>query len=129
VCCAACRYYKVNLRALERHGTVEFRAAGGTQNAAKVAGYVLLFLNLADASCRGKKAPPPQQKEYVFENMVKYFAEHTGCMVLLHWLPRRRLELNRRTGRGGSGAGSSSSHDGSGGCGCADCRRSSGGQR
>jgi hypothetical protein len=141
---AACRYYKLNLRALERHGTVEFRAAGGTQNATKVAGYVLLFLNLADASYRGKKAPPPQQKEYVFENMVKFVAEHTGCVVLLHWLPRRKLELNSRSSRAASGQGSGSSGGGgpvsvvggsrgmrahAGGCGCADCRQSSGGQR
>ncbi|KAF6253737.1 putative amidoligase enzyme-domain-containing protein [Scenedesmus sp. NREL 46B-D3] len=107
--CPTDRYYKLNLRALGRHGTVEFRAAGGTQNAAKVAGYVLLFLNLADASRKGKKAPPPQQKEYVFENMVKFLAEHTGCVVLLHWLPRRRLELNRRS------SSSSSSSSASGG--------------
>jgi hypothetical protein len=138
----SCRYYKLNLRALEHHGMVEFRAAGSTQNAAKVAGYVLLFLNLADASCRGKKAPPPQQKEYVFENMVKFAAEHTGCVVLLHWLPRRKLELNRRSGRAASGRDSSTSSSGggpvsvvgggrgmrahAGGCGCADCRQSSG---
>jgi hypothetical protein len=142
ICCGACRYYKLNLRALERHGTVEFWAAGGTQNPAKVAGYVLLFVNLADASCRGKKAPPPQQKEYVFENMVKFVAEHTGCVVLLHWLPRRKLELNRRSRRAAGGTGSSSSGGGpvsvaggsrgmrvhACGCGCADCRQSSGGQ-
>jgi hypothetical protein len=120
------RYYKLNLRALERHGTVEFRAAGGTQNAAKVAGYVLLFLNLVDASCRGKKAPSPQKKEYVFENMVKFVAEHTVCVVLLHWLPRRKLELNRRSSSSGGGGpvsvagGSRGMRAHNAGCGCAD---------
>jgi uncharacterized membrane protein YgcG len=153
-CSVSCRYYKLNLRALERHGTVEFRAAGGTQNAAKVVGYVLLFLNLAAASANGSKAPAPQQKEYIFENMVKFLAQHTSCMVLLHWLPRRKLELNRRvsgssSSRGGSNSGTGGGNASSGGsqlllgaqrrgmhahtgagCGCAECRqRSSSSQR
>lgn len=145
---AARRYYKLNLRALEPHGTVEFRAAGGTSNAAKVVGYVLLFLNLADASCRGSTAPPPKHKEYVLENMVKFLAKHTSCMVLLHWLPRRKLELNKRNSSGSStraGGGSSSAgagpvnvtgggrgmraHAASGSCGCAECRQRTGSQR
>ncbi|WIA16194.1 hypothetical protein OEZ85_012907 [Tetradesmus obliquus] len=145
--CPTDRYYKLNLRALERHGTVEFRAAGGTSNATKVVGYVLLFLNLADASCRGSTAPPSKHKEYVFENIVKFLAKHTGCMVLLHWLPRRKLELNnrRRSSSSRAGGGSSSAgagpvnvtgggrnmraHATSGSCGCAECRQRTGSQR
>jgi uncharacterized membrane protein YgcG len=118
VCHDACRYYKLNLRALYRHGTVEFRAAGGTQNPDKAAGFALLFLNLADASCRGIKARPPDQ-ENVLKNMLEFIVEQSGCEKLHDWLCLRRLELkldlDSEIGRaGGGGQGSSSSSSGGG---------------
>ena len=125
--CPTDRYYKLNLRALERHDTVEFRHGAGSANAAKVVAYVLLCLCLAQSSTSGKLAPMAQ-KGYVFENLVKFMAAYP---VLVNWLPRRHLELNpkstlRRGPEGATSATATSSSRRQGshssGCGCAACR-------
>lgn len=108
------RYYKLNLRALERHGTVEIRHPAGTQNAAKVGAFVLLALLLAEASISGRRAKVPK-KGYAFENLLKFCSSNHS---LAHWLPRRKLELNpKRTDSSSANSGAHSS-----GCGCAACR-------
>jgi hypothetical protein len=110
-----------------------------------VAGYALLFLNLADASCRGIKAPPPDQ-ENVLKNMLEFIEEQAICEKLHDWLCLRQLELkldlDSESGRAGGcqGSGNSSSGGGGGaaslgggghdvrahdsGCGCAGCSKS-----
>lgn len=44
------RYQKLNLEALGRHGTVEFRQAAGTTNADKVVGWVAMCVGLVSSS-------------------------------------------------------------------------------
>jgi hypothetical protein len=87
--CPGDRYYKLNLRALERHGTVELRLFGGTQNGAKTAANVLLALYLAEESLQGRKARIPRRGQS-FENLVSFFERYP---LMQHWLPRRRAEL------------------------------------
>jgi len=50
-----CRYYKVNLQAFQRHGTVEFRHHQGTVNADKIKNWVLftaLIMNRSRKACK-----------------------------------------------------------------------------
>lgn len=115
------RYMKLNLMALDRHGTVEFRHAGGSQNAAKATGYILLWVLLVEASLKNKKALIPK-KGYSFENLLRFYAHRP---VLTHWLPRRHLELNSKGTQSSTATPNSTGRQASGrtsGCGCNDCR-------
>ena len=115
------RYMKMNLMALDRHGTVEFRHAGGSQNAAKVVAYVLLWVLLAEASADPSRALATQAKKgYVFENLLRFYAHSP---VLVHWLNRRRLE-HKHKGTGSSSSAGSGTGDCAAGCGCNGCRNS-----
>ncbi len=52
------RYYKVNLQAYQRHGTIEFRQHSGTVNATKIANWVRFMGEFIDA-CKAQSAPAP----------------------------------------------------------------------
>ncbi|KAG1655575.1 hypothetical protein FOA52_009077 [Chlamydomonas sp. UWO 241] len=84
---------KLNLHALALHNTIEFRHPAGTQNAAKAAGYVLMYLALVQQSRKHRFFPqgPKETVElYSFEQLLAFFSAQP---VLLHWMPRRRDEL------------------------------------
>lgn len=51
------RYYKLNLAAFLRHGTVEFRQHSGTIDARKMTSWILFCLNFVDASIVGTATP------------------------------------------------------------------------
>ena len=56
------RYYKVNVSAYLRHGTIEFRQHSGTVNPEKIINWVLFCLNFVEASkppARAQRAPAP----------------------------------------------------------------------
>jgi hypothetical protein len=56
------RYYKLNLQALQRHGTVEFRQHSGTLNAAKVIHWITLcqaMVELASRDTSPDRLPEP----------------------------------------------------------------------
>jgi len=80
------RYMKMNLRALDKHGTVEFRHAGGCQYPAKAVAFAVLWLQLAEASIDSSRplARIPK-KGYAFENLLA-FCESSP--VLVDWLNR-----------------------------------------
>lgn len=121
VCLQDSRYMKMNYMALNRHGTVEFRHAGSSVNPAKVAGYVLLWTMLAEASLSNRAVASMPKKDYAFENLLQSYAP---TPVLTHWLPRRKLELNPKSTNSGRRTSSSGGNQGhSTGCGCAACRR------
>lgn len=52
------RYYKVNLQAYQRHGTIEFRQHSGTVNATKIANWVRFLGEFID-ECKRMSAPAP----------------------------------------------------------------------
>jgi len=49
------RYYSLNLRAFERHKTIEFRIHNGTTNSKKIIPWIIFCLKLVDAVKRGLK--------------------------------------------------------------------------
>lgn len=122
VICPTGRRYKLNLWALDRHGTVEIRHAAGTQNAAKAAAYILLWLALADASIgQGASLAPTPTKGYHFENLLRFYGDHP---VLVHWMTRRRLELRPKIRTGATPGSRSSNADGTPRCNCEECSNS-----
>ncbi len=58
------RYFKVNLQAYRRHGTVEFRQHSGTLNANKVANWVRFLADFID-QCKRHTAPTVQTAQAV----------------------------------------------------------------
>lgn len=82
----------------------------------------MLWVALAESSVNSSKALARMPKSgYVFENLLSFYA---NSPVLLHWLNRRRLELNPKGTRSSrSGAGATASGCASN-CGCNDCRSS-----
>lgn len=46
------RYFKINLQAYLRHGTIEFRQHSGSANATKVCNWVRFLQAFIDESCR-----------------------------------------------------------------------------
>ena len=51
------RYYKVNLQAFQRHGTIEFRQHSGTANSAKIANWVRFLAEFIDACKTANQSP------------------------------------------------------------------------
>lgn len=60
------RYYKINVSAYLRHGTLEFRQHSGTVNPEKIVNWVLFCLNFVEASkpktIRGRAATTPKKR-------------------------------------------------------------------
>lgn len=114
--------YKTNKKNLEGYGTVEFRHAGSSRNAAKVVAYVLLWVLLAEASVAhgAPLAVTPQQGD-AFENLVAFYSNNP---VVVHWLVQRRLELNPTgTTHNSHSCPPQPWHGCGGGCQCHDCNR------
>jgi hypothetical protein len=54
------RYYKLNLCAFFRHGTIEFRQHGGTMNAQKVINWIVFCVNFIETSIESNSCEPFQ---------------------------------------------------------------------
>lgn len=97
---------------------------GGTQNPAKVVGYILLYTLLVEASLNPNRPLAHMPKKgFVSENLLAFYAPSSP--VLAHWLPHRRLELNPKAGSNTDSTNrttSSGRQAHSAGCGCSACR-------
>jgi hypothetical protein len=51
------RYHKVNLEAIDRHNTIEFRQHSGTLNAEKIVNWIMLLSGLIDAAKNARLRP------------------------------------------------------------------------
>ncbi|MCA8830524.1 amidoligase family protein [Hymenobacter pini] len=80
------RYYKVNLQAFFRHGTIEFRQHSGSTNADKVIFWVRFLLNLVEYS---------RQHEVPATNSVTDFANFNQRDIATYYT-RRRTALQTR---------------------------------
>ena len=69
------RYYKVNLCAFLRHGTIEFRQHGGTMNAEKVVNWIAFCVNFVEKSTDSSDAP---LFEGVHPDSVEFYNARAG---------------------------------------------------
>lgn len=57
------RYYKVNLKSYQRHGTIEFRQHSGTVNAMKICNWIRFLAEFIDECGRSQEAGRPAQAQ------------------------------------------------------------------
>ena len=81
------RHYKLNLHALSRHGTVEFRHPSGTQNPAKVLAYLLMYLHLVKRARSGFMVSASDSPLKAVNKLFK------SDVLIMNWMPRRLLDL------------------------------------
>lgn len=91
--CQGSRYYKLNLMAFRRHGTVEFRQHSGTVEADKAANWVRLLMAFVAGSINGRPRArtradlTPARSFYEFFEMFRckelraYFAERRKALI------------------------------------------------
>lgn len=77
--CTPSRYYKVNLHALSRHGSIEFRQHSGTVDAVKIVNWILFLEAFIEASIRRTVAAlAPEELQPAHRTLVELLAENDG---------------------------------------------------
>ena len=66
------RYHKLNLHAMVRHGTVEFRQHSGTVDAQKIAEWVALCVAFVDEAARATTIKQNKPGTLIFENLIAH---------------------------------------------------------
>lgn len=85
------RYFKVNLQAFRRHGTIEFRQHSGSVNATKICNWVQLLQDFARQCCQ----PAPEES---VENLPELHGRQGELAALLLQGPVSVSEMQTRWG-------------------------------
>lgn len=90
------RQYKLNLHALDKHRTVEFRQPAGCSDPKKIVGYVCLFLAFVERSrafmCPPEPTPTPRGEQCHLQ-LLKSFLGPSADGELHAWIDERGRQL------------------------------------